>query len=442
MLVDLQVSLTGKDGTAVDPQVLIEGAKKAGLDGLVVTAEPAQFPALDALRSAGATHDVRVFAGAHIPSNRGLLLCVLPDAGASLAPGWAATAEGVFDAEAVIDAVEAAGGVTIALRPYDRAAARPMGDDIFQLVGLAACETQSGRVQGNANDLALDAASSLELPCVGSSGASGTEGLGSAATLFRTPLANEGDLVEALRTGDCWPVSIGTRVPVGDGRGAPRGEGRREGGAGVEARREGGGAGGSGSAEREGNGRRRRRRGGRGRGGSGGEGRREDRPNGEQRAQAPRPEGGDAPRAEAPRREGGEAPRGDAPRREGGAEARDNRGNREPRRDGDGEGRRRRRGGRGRGAGGGGGGGERPGPGNGGGGGGGRGNVPEDIGNRVRASDRRVVDENAGNRVRNENESYVDENAGNRLRPGEQNVLVPRSRVVEDEDDGDNVGNR
>lgn len=69
--------------------------------------------------------------------------------------------------------------------------------------------------------------------------------------------------------------------------------------------------------------------------------------------------------------------------------------------------------------------------------------MPEDIGNRVRASDRRVVDENAGNRVRPEREDYIDENAGNRLRPGEQNILVPRSRQVDVvEDDDDNVGNR
>jgi hypothetical protein len=423
MLVDLQVSLTGKDGAAVDPQVLIEGAKKAGLDGLVVTAEPAQFPALDAYRLAAQAHDLRVFAAAHVPSNRGLLLCVVPDA-ASLAADWAPSTEGMFDAEGVIDAVEAAGGVTVALRPYDRGVTRPMGDHIFTLTGLAACETQSGRLPGATNDLALDAASNLELPCVGSSGASGTDGLGTAATLFRTPLTSEGDLVEALRAGDCWPVSIGTRAPVvpAEARG-PR-EPRRDGasGGGEPRRDDRGGAGARGDAggaagDREG-GRRRRRRGGRGRGG---------RPEGAPRADgAPRAEG-QAPRAE------GQAPRaeGQAPREESRAEARDTRGNREPRPEGDG---RRRRGGRGRGRGGAGGGG--------GGGGGPRGAVPEDIGNRVRARDRQVVDENAGNRVHAERENHLDENLGNRLRPGEQNILAPRSRVVDVEDDGDNVGNR
>lgn len=68
--------------------------------------------------------------------------------------------------------------------------------------------------------------------------------------------------------------------------------------------------------------------------------------------------------------------------------------------------------------------------------------MPEDIGNRVRARDRQVVDENAGNRVHAERENHLDENLGNRLRPGEQNILAPRSRVVDVEDDGDNVGNR
>lgn len=407
MLVDLQVSLTGKDGAAVDPQVLVEGAKKAGLDGLVVTAEPARFPALDAYRAAASAHDLRVFAGAHVPSNRGLLLCVVPDAQA-LAADWAPSTEGMFDAEGVIDAVEAAGGVTVALRPYDRGVTRPMGDHIFTLTGLAACETQNGRLPGATNDLALDAASNLELPCVGSSGAAGTDGLGTAATLFRTPLASEGDLVEALRAGDCWPVAIGTRAPAlpAEARG-PR-EPRREGGGGAEPRRDDRGAP---AGDREG-GRRRRRRGGRGRGG---------------RAEgAPRGEG--APRAEGTPREA-QAPRaeGQAPREESRAEARDSRGNREPRAEGDG---RRRRGGRGRGRGGAGG------------GGGPRGPIPEDIGNRVRARDRQVVDDNAGNRVHAAREDHVDENLGNRLRPGEQNILAPRSRVVDVEDDGDNIGNR
>jgi hypothetical protein len=69
--------------------------------------------------------------------------------------------------------------------------------------------------------------------------------------------------------------------------------------------------------------------------------------------------------------------------------------------------------------------------------------VPEDIGNRVRASDRRMVDENAGNRLAPDDANHIDENLGNRLRPGEQNIFAPRSRAVEiTDDDDDNQGNR
>ncbi|MFO0726866.1 MAG: PHP-associated domain-containing protein [Myxococcota bacterium] len=399
MLVDLQVGLTGKDGAPVDPATLIEGVKKAGLDGVVFTDAEARFPAVQPLRELGAQHGVTVFAGARIPTNRGLLLAIVPDA--EKAGAWQKDEGGTFDAEAVINAVEDNGGVIVALRPYDRDVPKPMGDHIFTLSGLTACETQSGSLTQSTNELALEAASNLELPCVGTSGAEGLDGLGTAATLFRTAMKSEADLVEAIRHGDCWPVTFSTRVPEGDNR--ARGGDRRGGGGGE---RRGGGGGGGGERSDERGGRRRRRRGGRGGGGGGG-----PRREGEGAyAQA----GGGEPRAD----RGGEG-RGDR-----GGEGRGDRG-----------GRRGRRGG----GGGGGGGGERgprlpraP-----------RGPLPEDIGNRVSSRQQEVMDEDFGNKLRSDEGPTVDENIGNRLRPGQESIFAPKKAPVEDfEDDDDNVGNR
>ena len=103
MIIDLQVNQEGKDGAPVDPAVLIEGAKQAGLDGLVVTKENAFFEATDAVRAAAKEQGVTVFAGAKIPTTHGLLLCVLPDPSTPLPADWARQSDGMYEAESVID---------------------------------------------------------------------------------------------------------------------------------------------------------------------------------------------------------------------------------------------------------------------------------------------------------------------------------------------------
>lgn len=304
MIVDLQVNLETKDGGLVDPNLLVEKAKAAGLDGVVVTKEGDLMPDVQSFRDVAAPHGFKVFAGAKVATNHGLLLCILPSTATRPSEGFAQRVDDVYDANAVIDAVEQLGGVTVALRPYDRDVPRPMGDHLFSLQGLAACEVQNGRISDIANDLALEAASNMEMPCVGTSCADGTEGLGSSATLFRAKVETETDLVEAIRSGDCWPVSFSDRAPKpeardnGDrrrdpGRGRDRGE-RREGRGGRGGdRREGGGRGGRERGERGGRG-----RGGGGGGGSGGGPRAEGEGGGRRRRRGGRGRGRGGPPAE------------------------------------------------------------------------------------------------------------------------------------------------
>jgi hypothetical protein len=432
MLVDLNVGLSQRDGTTVDPLALVQAAQSAGLDGLVLTQSSLGFPDLGAYRAAAEPAGLSLFAALHVPTNRGLVLCVLPDPSRPLGEEWAPGESGLLDAEKVIDAVEDLGGVTIALRPYDREVAKPMGDHIFSLVGLHACETQSGRLADAVNALALEAASNLELPCVGSSSADGTDGLGRAATLFRVTVKNEADLVEAIRHGDVWPVAISHRMPRVDGekradgrgdrgergdRGGDRGgdrpeRGERSSGGDRPERgeRSGGGdrgAGGGARAEGREGGRRRGRRGGRGRGG--GERGPSERVAGERGPS----ERGPSERAEGqPRRE----PRGDAQPADVSHIARPPRGE---------DGRRRRRGGRGRTGGGGGG-------------------ASDDIGNRL-APTRSHLDDDAGNRIAPE-PRQVAEDIGNRLRPGQESAFhafrQKHGDVGMDVDDEDSAGNR
>lgn len=266
MIVDLHVNLEAEDGALVDPEELATAAKTAGLDGMVLTQEGVMKPDLEPYRAAADAQGLTVLRGARLATNHGWILCIFPD-GADLGADWAEMDGEFYDANSVIDGAEARGGATIALRPYDRDLSKPMGDHLFVLHGLSACEVQNTDLSESVNALALEAASSMEMPCIGSSGARGTEGLGSCATLLRDPVSSETQLIEVIRSGDCWPVTFSDRVPAGEpanGRGRPRGarDGQRSRDAGGGRGRGGGGGGGRSGAQ-----------GRRGRGSSGGAGR-------------------------------------------------------------------------------------------------------------------------------------------------------------------------
>jgi len=102
------------------------------------------------------------------------------------------------------------GAAVVAARPYDREIQYPAGDFILTLQGLNAVEAFNPKVRQTANELALEAAESLRLPCVGGSDARGSlEELGRAATLFRKPIGTQEELVQALLEGEYWAVMMG-----------------------------------------------------------------------------------------------------------------------------------------------------------------------------------------------------------------------------------------
>ncbi|MEM1022371.1 MAG: PHP-associated domain-containing protein [Myxococcota bacterium] len=226
MIIDLNVSPEGKDGARVDPSQLADAAKNAGLDGFVLS-QAGQFdlPWSEYAEAATAA-ELKLFRGYSVQTKHGLILCIVPSE-EGLAADFAPSEDGLYDATAVIDAVEALDGVTVALRPYDRDLSHPMGDHLFSLQGLGACEVNNGGVSEIANDLALEAAFNMEMPCTGGSGARGAEGLGRAATLLKSDAADEGGLCELLRDGACWPVAFADTAPVvKETRGGGRGRGR------------------------------------------------------------------------------------------------------------------------------------------------------------------------------------------------------------------------
>ncbi len=207
MLIDLHVHTPATPGGAIRPLDALARARAIGLDGVAFT-DLDSLDALPEVREAARVTGVLALVGVELATDHGRYLCFFD------APGRLAPLVGLFGglprpAQAALARVASLGGVAVAAHPYDKALTGVSGDAVFTLDGLAAVEGLHGRSPGRANDLAVEAADHLGLPCVGGSGAlASLDELGTAATLFREPVAGEADLVARLRAGACWAASL------------------------------------------------------------------------------------------------------------------------------------------------------------------------------------------------------------------------------------------
>jgi predicted metal-dependent phosphoesterase TrpH len=259
MLIDLHVHTHHTRGCALAPRDVVRRAKEAGLDGVAFT-DLNTLDGLEEIRAAGRDEGVLALCGVEVATDHGHYLCFFPDPARVPAPPQVFGSATPWPVRDVLAKVRELGGVAVAAHPYDKSVERPSGDFIFTLDGLSAIEGLNTRRKGPANDLAVEAADHMNLPCVGASGAmGGLEEIGKAATLFRDPVANEADLVRQVRAGTVWCVALGVTpgaAESGRERGGERRGGERRGDRGGERR---------GGHGRDGG----RSRGGRGRGGPG-----------------------------------------------------------------------------------------------------------------------------------------------------------------------------
>jgi hypothetical protein len=242
MLIDLHVHSHHTQGVTMTPVEAVRRAKAAGLDGIVVT-DLNSLEGLAEVRAAGREESFLALCAVELATDRGHYLCYFPD------PARVPNPPQIFGTtpwpvREVLAKVVEMGGVVVAAHPYDKSIERSSGDFIFTLDGLAALEGLNGRHHGPANDLAVEAADHMSLPCIGASGAHQPDEIGKAATLFKEPVAGEADLVRQLRAGSVFCVAIGPQPATGRAGAAPPGRfDRRDGG------------GGRGSGERRGGGR-------------------------------------------------------------------------------------------------------------------------------------------------------------------------------------------
>lgn len=257
MLIDLHVHSHHTRGCTLTPRDVVRRAKETGLDGVAFT-DLNTLDGLEEIRAAGRDEGFLALCGVEVATDRGHYLCFFPDPARVPAPPQLFGSATPWPVRDVVAKVKELGGVVVAAHPYDKTVERPSGDFIFTLDGLAAIEGLNAHRKGPSNDLAVEAADHMSLPCTGASGAiSSLDEVGKAATLFRDPVASEQDVVQQLRAGTVFCVAIGVSPgPAEPGRGGRerRGPERRDRDRDRDRHGDGGG----------------RRRGGRGRGGRSG----------------------------------------------------------------------------------------------------------------------------------------------------------------------------
>lgn len=200
MLFDLHLHTRRYSGdSSIDEFRLIEAARDAGLDGLVVTEHHWQWreDELEELKALSGDDDFVLLAGFEYSSNCGdILIYGLQSEHVSLfTPGG--------DPEEALERALALGGACIAAHPTRRAI--PFGDCIRRMP-FHGVEVSSCNLSPNEQKLGRRLAQELKLPATGSSDAHQIENVGRFATEIDAEIASMADLCAAIRSGNFRPA--------------------------------------------------------------------------------------------------------------------------------------------------------------------------------------------------------------------------------------------
>ena len=182
---------------------MLREARHIGLDAVCITDHNHvwQPAAIEALRE---RHGIRVFRGNEITTDQGDMLVF----------GMHRDVQGIIKLQDLKQLVDAAGGFMIAAHPFrgflifntseigltvEKAMQRPM------LQSVHALEVLNGKVTARENTFAGRVAAGLGMRATGGSDAHDVQGVGKYATCFEAPIANEKELLEALKSGAYTP---------------------------------------------------------------------------------------------------------------------------------------------------------------------------------------------------------------------------------------------
>ena len=210
MLIDLHVHSHLSRGCDLNPKKVLERAMSHGLDGVAFTETNTQ-DGCDELIELGRDAPIKVFVGLELNTDKGQYLCFFPDPERAPEPVqmWGSNREKPWSAAECLPKLKSLGAAIVAARPYDKDFSHPAGDFVLSLQTLSAVEGYNAKLRQTVNDLAVEAADSLRLPCVGGSDARAMDEIGRGATLFKDPIATQSDLVRALQGKNYWAVMVG-----------------------------------------------------------------------------------------------------------------------------------------------------------------------------------------------------------------------------------------
>jgi predicted metal-dependent phosphoesterase TrpH len=249
MLIDLHAYTTPSGGRPLED--VASEAHAMGLDAVLVADRNASAATAAKVLEGGLP--LPVFVGVELETRTGDVIVVVPrlDPFFTREEWKQLTVLGPPTVEEVRALVETEGGVVLLAHPYDRSRTGAPRDRMFALKGVRAVELGTATSDGRANQLACESVSAGNLNGFGGSAQKGRARSETTwATLFADTFDSQQGVVDALLSGDFWPIEILGRgaQPSGTGRnepprrdGPPRDAGRREGGPREGGPREGGG---------------------------------------------------------------------------------------------------------------------------------------------------------------------------------------------------------
>ena len=204
MIIDMHIHTKPASGCSdLDPEDMIEEAKKIGLDGVCLTEHDKIWP-LDTVRNLGKKHDFLVLAGVEITSMDGDVLVF----------GLEKEINGIVSVDELRRLVDEIEGVMIAAHPFRGAFIE--GKDFF-VPGLTltveeACkkpflkpmdtiESINGENSDVENEFAVKVCQRLNLTGTGGSDAHSRSEVGHVVTIFENGIEDEKDLIRELKAG-------------------------------------------------------------------------------------------------------------------------------------------------------------------------------------------------------------------------------------------------
>jgi predicted metal-dependent phosphoesterase TrpH len=178
---------------------MLQEAVHIGLDAVCITDHNYVWQ-LDDIQALSRKHGIQVFMGNEITTDQGDMLVF----------GMHENVQGIIKLEDLKQMVDNAGGYIIAAHPFrgflifntseigltvEKAMQRPA------LKMVHALEVLNGKVTKRENKFACQVAEGLNMPATGGSDAHDVDGVGKYATCFDVPIANENELVAALKSG-------------------------------------------------------------------------------------------------------------------------------------------------------------------------------------------------------------------------------------------------